>query len=326
MRLSTFGRNLAGTAALLALAVGGLGCHRKQRPVIAVIPPTTAQEVWETAHTEAARVATSWGWDTFWNGPTREDDLLRQIQIMDKEVERGAAGIILAPDHAVALISPVRGAVARNIPVAIIDNPLAVSPKGDVVFVLNDSAATGRIAAGRVSPHLDEEHDEVAILGVHPSFLGTLAIADTIRKTLQAQDPRVRIVEQRTIFSPSEAEDAADELVQEHPSLAAIVTLNVTQTRAAYTALVRANLVGKVTLIGCEQDFDVIYHIRTGEMDSVIAKDTGAMVREAMQWIQKRREGTATGDTIIVAPKLVTRANVDSPEIQRVLAVRGAGQ
>lgn len=326
MRFPTFRPAPAGAAALLTLALAGLGCHRKQPQVIAVIPPTTAQEVWESAHTEASRVATSWGWDTFWNGPSREDDLLRQIQIMDKEVERGVAGIILAPDHAVALISPVRNAVARNIPVAVIDNPLAASPKGDVVFILNDSVATGLIAAGRVTPHLDEEHDEVAILGVHPSFLNTLTVAETIRKTLQAQDPRVRVVEQRSIFSTSEAEDAAEDLVQEHPSLAAIVTLNVTQTRAAYSALVRANLVGKVTLIGCEQDFDIIYHVRKGEMDSVVAKDTRTMVREAMQWIQKRRSGTATGDTIIVAPKLVTKANVDSPEIQRILAVRESAE
>lgn len=325
MRSSLFRERLARAAVLLALT-GGLGCHRKKSPVIAVIPETTAQEVWESAHAGAAHIATSWGWRTFWNGPSREDDLLRQIQIMDKEVNRGVAGIILAPDHAVALISPVRAAVARNIPVAIIDNPLAASPKGDVVFVLNDDVAMGHIAAERILPHLDARHEEVAILGVHPSFLGSLQVADTIRKTLQSERPGVRVVEQRTIFSPSEAEDAADELVQEHPSLAAIVTLNVTQTRAAFNALLRAKLVGKVALIGCEQDFDLIYRVRTGEMDSVIAKDTGAMARDAMQWIQKRREGTATGDTIMVEPILVTKTDVDSPAIQRVLAVSGAAR
>src|ERR1700759_3838600 len=122
MRFSAFCRNLARAAPLWVLVAALFGCHRKQPQVIAVIPPTTAQEVWESAHTEASRVATSWGWDTFWNGPSREDDLLRQIQIMDKEVERRAAGIILAPDHAVALISPVRAAVAKNIPVVILDN------------------------------------------------------------------------------------------------------------------------------------------------------------------------------------------------------------
>lgn len=313
-------------AALFALTAGTISCHRYERPVIAVIPPTTAQEVWESAHAQATRIATSWGWGTFWNGPSREDDLLRQIQIMDKEVGRGAAGIILAPDHAVALISPVRAAVAKNIPVAIIDNPLAAPPKGDVLFVLNDSAATGRLAAERIAPHLTANHDEVAILGVYPNFLGSLVMADALRQALQSRYTHVRIVEQRSIFGASEADDAVNQLLKEHPSLVAIVALNVTQTRSAFGALQRANLTGKVVLIGCEQDFDVVYRVRTGEMDSVIAKDTGAMIREAMKWIRLRRDGKATTATILVAPQLVTRNNVDSPEIQRVLAVSGGMQ
>jgi ribose transport system substrate-binding protein len=150
-------------------------------------------------------------------------------------------------------------------------------------------------------------------------------MADSMRHALQQCDPDVRIVEQRSMFGASEAEDAADELLLEHPALRAIVTLNVIQTRAAYNALSRAKLIGRIALIGCEQDFDIIYRVRTGEMDSVIAKDTGTMVRDAMQWIHRRREGAATGETILVEPKLVTRQNVDSPEIQRILAVSGDG-
>jgi ribose transport system substrate-binding protein len=291
--------------------------------MIAVIPETTAQEIWESAHFEAARIAGTWGWDTFWNGPSREDDLQQQIRIVDQEVERGVAGIILAPDHAVALISPVRAAVAKNIPVAILDNPLAASPKENVLFVLNDHAATGRMAAERVSHYLKGKHNEVAIVGVHPSFLGSITAADALRKTLQQYDPEVSIVEQRTTLGTSEAEYSADELLRANPNLRAIVTLNAVQTRAVYDALSRAKLIRKVALIGCEQDFDLTYRIRTGEVDSIIAIDTRSMVRDAMQWIHKRREGMVTGETILVEPKLVTQQNVDSPEMQHILAVSG---
>jgi ribose transport system substrate-binding protein len=242
---------------------------------------------------------------------------------MEKELDQGVAGIILAPDHAVALISPVRAAVERKIPVAILDNPLTASPKEDVVFVLNDNAATGRIAAERVSHYLKGTHNEVAILGVHPNFLGTIVAADTIKDELQRYDPGVRFIEQRSTFGSTEAEESAEELLEAHPALRAIVALNVSQTRAAYNVLSRAKLIGRVALIGCEQDFDIIYRVRTGEIDSVIAKDTRTMVRKAMEWIHRRREGTVTGETIVVAPKLVTKQNVESPEIQWILAVNG---
>lgn len=314
------------TAMLSSISWGLLGCRRAERPVIAIIPATTAQEVWESARVEASRMANTWGWDTFSNGPSREDDILRQIQIMDKEVKMGVAGIILAPDHAVALISPVRAAVGKNIPVAILDNPLAAPPREDVVFVLNDYAATGRIAAERAARYLKAADNEVAILGVHPNFLGTIVAADTIKSELHRYNPDVRFIEQRSTFGPTEAEDSADELLRTHPALRAIVTLNVSQTRAAYNSLSRAKLIGKVALIGCEQDFDIVYRVRTGEMDSVIAKDTGTMVRDAMQWIHQRRQGAVTGGTIVVEPTLVTKQNVDSPGIQRILAVSGGAQ
>jgi ribose transport system substrate-binding protein len=306
---------------VLLLLTQLFSCHRPEKPMIAVIPETTAQEAWESAHFEASRIATTWKWDTFWNGPSREDDFQRQIQIVDEEVDRGAAGIILAPDHAIALISPVRAAVAKNIPVAILDNPLAVSPKEDVLFVLNDHKATGRMAAERVSHYLKSKHNEVAIIGVHPSFLGSITMADTFKRTLQLYDPDIRIVEQRTTLGFSEAEFSADELLREKPELRAIVTLNVVQTRAFYDALSRAKLKGKIALIGCEQDFDTIYRVRTGEIDSIIAIDTRTMVRDAMQWIHQRRKGAVTGETVVVEPRLVTKQNVDSFEIQQILAV-----
>jgi ribose transport system substrate-binding protein len=310
---------------LLIVLAGLIGCRRSKRPMIAVIPETTAQEIWESAHFGAVRIANQWNWDIYWNGPSREDDLPEQIKIVDREIERGVQGIILAPDHAVALISPVSAAVAKGIPVAILNTPLAASPGNDVAFVLNDDVATGRIAAERVSHYLKGSDDEVAIVGIDPNFLGSLYVADAMKDALHKREPGIHLVEQRsTTFGPIEAADEADELLHGHPSLRAIVALNVAQTRAVYSALRRANLLRKVALIGCEQDFDVVYKVRIGDMDSVIAKDTGTMVRDAMMWIRRHRDGNVKGETIIVLPQLVTRENVDSVEIQRVLAVSGS--
>jgi ribose transport system substrate-binding protein len=313
---------------LVALSLlGSGGCARKRTPLIAVIPETTAEEIWESAHFEAARIADGWHWDTYWNGPSREDDLPQQIEIMDRQMEHGAEGIILAPDHAVALISPVRAAVDRHIPVVIINNPLAASPGNDVAFVLNDDVMTGHIAAERILPHLKGKNDEVAVLGVNPNFLGSLTVADALKDGLHQHGASVGVIEQRlTTADFSQAEDAADDLLRRHPNLRAIVALNITHTRAAYKAILRAHQIDKIVLIGCEQDFDVIYKIRTGNMDSVIARDTRTMVRDAMQWIKRRREDHVKGETIIVAPRLVTRENLDSPEIQHVLATSGADE
>jgi ribose transport system substrate-binding protein len=322
-RLAKSGPLHAAAFATILLSLGG--CHHASRPMIAIIPETTAQETWESVHFNAGRIAEQWHWDIYWNGPSRQDDLLQQIQIMDREIARGVYGIILAPDHAVALISPVRDAIAKQIPVAILDNPLAASPGNNVLFVLNDDVETGHLAAERVSHYLKGEGDEVAILGVNPDFLNSITIAETLKDTLRSREAGIHIIEPRsTSFGNSESDDAADRLLQAHPNLRAIVALNVIQTRAAYGTLWRSGQLRKTALIGCEQDFDVIYKVRTGEIDSVIAKDSGTMALDAMQWIQRRHAGEVTGKTVTVLPHLVTRENVDSPEIQRVLSVNGA--
>ncbi len=64
-----------------------------------------------------------WGGMFTGTGPSREDDLPRQIQIVNNAVARGVIGLVLAPDHAVALLSPVQAAIAQGIPTVIVSSP-----------------------------------------------------------------------------------------------------------------------------------------------------------------------------------------------------------
>lgn len=134
--------NICASAIGLVSACFGFGwiLQHHSRHAIAVIPQTTAQEIWESEHAGAARAASESGWSIYWNGPSREDDFTRQIQIVNQEIERRVDGLVLAPDHAVALISPVRNALAHNIPCVVVSSPLGISPGGMLSYVLNDEA------------------------------------------------------------------------------------------------------------------------------------------------------------------------------------------
>ena len=304
-------------ASLLLIVIPA--CKSLRQPVIAVVPQTTAQEVWESEHAGVESAAQALNWDVYWNAPSREDDFPRQIQIVNAAIDRKVSGLILSPDHAVALISPVRSALARGIPTVIVGSPLGTSPGGNLVFVVNDDAATGRLAAERASQYL-KPGDAVAILGVNSSILGSIERTDAFEASLRQRIPAVRVIERRsTSFSFAEAEETAEETIRSVPGLRVILTLNINQTRAADGALREERYPGKILLIGCDQDLDLMHHLRSGGIDAVIAENTYEMGYDAVHIIHQLRMGERTDAKVVVEPVLVTRENIDSAAVQHVL-------
>src|SRR5207248_1385861 len=83
-------------------------------PLIAVIPRTSGSPFWEPVHVGAEIAARSTNIKIYWNAPTREDDIQGQIALVDAVIDRKYQGLILAPDQALALITPVRRALSKG--------------------------------------------------------------------------------------------------------------------------------------------------------------------------------------------------------------------
>jgi ribose transport system substrate-binding protein len=194
------------------------------------------------------------------------------------------------------------------------------------VFVINDDAATGRLAAERACLYLNS-NDAVAVLGVDPNILGSIESADAFEASLRERFPKVRIIERRSIsFSEAEAEESVEQTIRSVPELRVLVTLNIDQTRAARRALHESKTEKKIMLIGCDQDLDLMLYLRLGQIDSVIAQNTREMGYEAVQIIHQRLLGESTEPKIVVKPILVTKQNIDSAEVQEVLDMDWRGQ
>jgi hypothetical protein len=67
-------------------------------PIVAIIPETTAQELWESEHAGVAPTIAGTPWGTYWNGPSSEDQVAQQITLVQHTESIHAAGLILAPD------------------------------------------------------------------------------------------------------------------------------------------------------------------------------------------------------------------------------------
>jgi ribose transport system substrate-binding protein len=292
---------------------------------IAVIPQACGTALWEPEHAGAANAARERGMTVYWNAPTRTHDVQKQIALLEKVVAQGYRGIVLAPDETLALRTPIKTALASHIPIVVVGTELGIDPATNLSYVLNDEVAGGRLAARRLGSVLGGQ-GTAAVLGLDPK-LRSISLRDrSFENTLAAEFPRIHLVARRPgQASAAQEQETAEALFQNGTNLDALVALSAEATRGAYYALIEFNRAGTIRLIGFDQD--LLPPIRNGGLDSVVAQDTYEIGRLAIEQIDANLHGNQVAEKRIVQPKLLTRENIDSPEMRPVLTAHWwAGQ
>ena len=292
-----------------------------EHPLVAVIPETTAQELWENEHAGIAAATSGSNWRIYWNGPTREDDIARQIALVEHAYAIGASGLVLAPDHQLALTTEVRRIIEKGIPTVILGTGLQLEPQLNLGFVLNDDQAAGILAATEIAALVHGKGD-VALLGTNPDVSSSEARGVAFARALTARYPNVHLVAQpQGSYSLGQSEQDAEQVLAAHPGLKAIASIGITETRAASIAIRSAGRFRQVMLVGFDQDLDLLYALRQGAIQAIIAQDTFDMGEEAMRLIEDAHRGNSIAVTYRVAPILITRETINSQSVQRVLTM-----
>lgn len=292
------------------------GCH-KATPTIAVIPRTCGTMLWEPEHTGVEREAWGRNISIYWNAPMREDDIQGQIDILSREVGRGVQGVIISPDATLPLRAPIYSVLEGGIPVVVLGTDLDLPAGKKLAYVLNDETAGGRLCARRVGAVL-KGRGNVAILGISNQLTSTAERARSLEQTLAQEFPQIHVVF-RSLALPtvSQEQQVTEKLLAKGPKVDAILALTQSSTRGAYYALIEFDRIPATHLIGFDQDLLVPIH--TGGIDSVIMQNTYRMGREAMNLMEQERHGGAAKTYVVVEPKLVTRENIDSDEVRKML-------
>jgi ribose transport system substrate-binding protein len=309
----------SGSKTLLALLLWIVflpACSRTSN-TIAVIPRACGTVLWEPAHAGAAHVARSKGMTVYWNAPTREDDVAGQIDLLEKVVARGYAGIIIAPDQTLPLRTPIRRIVAGGLPIVVVGTNLGIAPSAKLSYVLNDDAAGGQMAARRLGKVLSGQ-GSIAILGINPQLTGVTARERSFENTLEREYPNIHVVARRLgYYSVPQEQQVAEDILNRAEAVDAIVALSHISTRGAFYALVEFDKTRAVKLIGFDQD--LMPPIRTGGIDSVVMQRTYDMGHTAMELMDGQVHGRTVPGISVVTPMLMTRENIDSPEIRQQL-------
>ena len=299
-----------------------LGCRSSNSRTIAVIPRTTATELWESVHKGAEEAGRETGFRIYWNAPSRDDDIERQIEMVERVIDDRPAGLVLAPDHYLALVGSVRHALSRKIPIVLISSSLSVPPGKGLSYILNDEHEMGRLAALRVGMLLkDKRKATVGIVGLERDAMSNIVRAQSFESALHAKFPQISIVARETGSSNiAELQQVTRQMLIDNPRLDALLSLDVVATTGSLSVLRAMRKMGSLKLIGCDQDQDLILFLRQGEIDSIVVQDSNEMGARAVRWIAARTRGESIPDKVEITPVLVTGSNIDTPEVQRLLS------
>ena len=307
------------TGLICCLCLWPTACQSPHQERIAVIPQVDGDALWEPAHVGAEDAADRVGVSVYWNAPTNADDVQAQIRLVNKIVDGNYQGLVLAPDQSLALITPVNRALALGIPTVIIGSPLAIPAGGSLFYILNDDAEGGQIAAQRVAGLL-KGHGTVALLGINPNIAGIMIRARSFEQFLAQNDPGIHIVDKRFgSFNTAHERQAAVDSLNANPDLDVVVALTGDTIVGIFSALgtrpenhsVRVVAFDSLGLGGLNSEW----------LDSVIQEDARRMGQQAVELIHARLLGQAVPTIVHLHPKLITREDIGTPEVQRMTSM-----
>jgi ribose transport system substrate-binding protein len=283
-------------------------------PTIAFIPETEGAMLSEVGHFGAKTAAESLKYRIYLNTPTAESDVAGQISLIDRVARGKYQGLILAPNHPFAVLTPLRRALAAGLPVVVVSAPLDL-PAGDKFgYIVNDDEKMGELAAAEISRLIDGR-GAIALVGLARNAPGVANRARGAERFLASQFPEIRVVSRGgSAYNPTLAEDHTNGAVDLHPELKAILSLTAASTRGVYAALKSRSLQQSVRIVGCEQDSDLISYIGAGDIAAIAAEDAYRMGHEAVERISGAWAGKPIPAMTVVPPLLITKHNLNSPE------------
>jgi ribose transport system substrate-binding protein len=291
---------------------------------IAVIPQGTTYDFWKSIHAGAVKASRDLGAEgtpveVIWKGPLREDDREQQVQVVEGFVTQGVDGIVLAPFDRNALARPVDEAAKAGIPVVIIDT--AVESPAPVSVVASDNHKGGELAADELARLLHDK-GKVILLRFQQGVASTEAREAGFEERMKSAHPGVEIVSsnQHAGATRDTAKTAAENLLNRYRDVDGIFAPNESSAVGTLLALEDSGRAGKVHFIGFDTSPDFIPAMRAGKLDGIIVQNPFGMGEQGVRTMVRHIKGEKIEKRIDTGVTLITPANVDAPESQKLLS------
>ncbi len=307
----------------IVLSAGHIQAFSQEKLKIAIIPKSNIALFWKSIHAGVKLGAVASGnVEIFWRAPSRENDVQLQIAIVEQCIAEGVSGILLAPMDNEALAVPVQKAMKKKIPVVIFDSDLKGKPGGDFIsFVRIDNKHAGALAGEELARLLGRRGKVVPVR--YAINAANIAERETGFLEAVSKYKGMQVIEKSRFVSST-----ADVAMDDNPKIAdklkdadGVFCSYEQSTIGTLRALRNLGLAGKVKVIGFDAPSPGIEALRKGEIHALVVQDPARMGYLSIKAMVDFLRGREIDLVIDIGVKMVTRENVDNPEIQKLLAV-----
>ncbi|MBQ0131590.1 MAG: sugar ABC transporter substrate-binding protein [Comamonas sp.] len=284
-----------GAATLAALGVLAPVAHAEEKPKVALVMKSLANEFFRTMEDGAkAHNKEHKNYVLVSNGIKNETDTAAQIKMVEQMVAQKAQAIVIAPADSKALVPVLKSAVDKGVIVVNIDNRLdtaALKEKNlNIPFVGPDNRAGAKIVGDHLAAQL-KAGDKVAIIeGVSTTYNAQQRTAG-FKDAMQAAKMNIVGIQSGN-WEIANGNTVAAGMMREHPDLKAILAGNDSMALGAVAAVKAAGKAGKVIVVGYDNIQAIKPMLKDGRVlataDQYAAKQAAFGIEVALKAIKDK--------------------------------------
>jgi ribose transport system substrate-binding protein len=296
---------------------GGAGGGKKS---LVIIPKGTTHVFWQTVNAGAQAAGEERGYKVIFKGPLKEDQAGEQIGIVEQFITEDVAGIALAPLDRRSLVQVVGSAKAKQIPVVIFDSSLEGTPGQDFIsYVATDNFKGGSLAGQEMGRLLGGKGKVVLLRYATGSASTEQREAGFLEAIKKFPDIQVISENQQSGATVNSAQTKAMNMIDILKQADGIHTVNESSTQGMLNALDSVGLLGKKKFVGFDTSKSLVDAMKAGKIDALVSQNPRNMGYTAIKTLVDHIEGKPVEAQIDTGVHLVTKANVSTPEIEKLL-------
>jgi ribose transport system substrate-binding protein len=311
-------KKLATALLTSAIALGTFSAA--QAGEIAVIVKTVNSTFWQNVQkgADAAMADVSEHTMTF-QGPASESAIADQVNMVENAVNRGVAGIVLAPSDPDALVPAVKKAWEARIPVVIIDSMLAEGAEQYYQsFLSTDNKKAGELAAQALIEKVGTE-GKIAVMSYVAGAGSEIGRVGGFTDYIKANS-KLEIV--GPYYSQSQMATALNQttdVLAANSDLKGMFGANEPTAIGMGRALKQSGKAGQVIAFGFDGNQDLQEFVKDGTLAGIAVQGSFQMGELGIQTVSKIIAKETVDKFVDTGVVIVTKDNIDQPEAKNVL-------
>jgi ribose transport system substrate-binding protein len=299
---------------------GGGGGAQESGPIrLAVVPKAVGFDFWEQVRigAECAATESSEQVEVQWDGVTAETDVNGQVNLLQNFTTQGVDGLVYAATDAKVLADVTQNALDQGLTVVNIDSGTDPQPK-QVPVVATDNVAAAEEATRLLIEEMGGK-GEVAFIPFQPGTATNDTRTEGFKNVLE-DNPEVELVaEQSSQSDYNKALSVTEDILTANPGLDAIYAANEPGVLGAAEAVRSAGKEDDITIVGWDTAPDEVKAVEEGVVTALVAQNPFRMGYDGVNSAVKAIRGEGQLKDIDTGSTLVTRDNLDDPQVKAVL-------